>query len=193
MRQLGVNNIISCHSNTLTTVSCCICRQKRLERLQAAHPETALWTSESLELKQAVGRLCCAKVAAFKLEVEQKQRLHFETRWAQQKIGDVSRKEHQKLTVELLKLAGLLTTALQALLAWEHQRQRYKQHLPGDAAGAGWAKALGAAALVCVWKQESLRGSATKRDALLKASYVWLQSSACAVPSQRAVSCCYSI
>ncbi|KAF6262414.1 hypothetical protein COO60DRAFT_1624964 [Scenedesmus sp. NREL 46B-D3] len=108
-------------------------RQKRLERLQAAHPETALWTSESLELKQAVGRLCCAKVAAFK-QVERKQRLHFGTRWAQRKIGDVSRREHQKLTREVLKLAGLLTTALQALLAWQRQRQPYKQHLCGDAA-----------------------------------------------------------
>jgi hypothetical protein len=76
-------------------------------------------------------------VAAFKLEVERKQRLHFETRWAQQKIGDVSRKEHQKLTRELRKLAGLLTTALQALLAWERQRQRYNQHVCDDAAGAG--------------------------------------------------------
>jgi hypothetical protein len=112
-----------------------ICRQKRLQRLQAAHPETLEWTADSLELKQAVAVLCTAKVAAFQLEVERMQRLHFTTKWMQQKIGDVARKEHQKLTRELQRLAGLLTQELQMLVAWEGQRQRYKQYLAVDATG----------------------------------------------------------
>lgn len=73
-------------------------RQKRLQRLQAAHPGSLLWTPESPEMQQAVGRLCLAKVAAFQLDLERMQRMHFVMRWLQQKIGDVARKERQKLT-----------------------------------------------------------------------------------------------
>jgi hypothetical protein len=116
-------------------MSRCMCRQKRLQRLQAAHPESRGWTTGSIELLQAVARLCSAKVAAFQLDVERMQRLHFVVRWMQQQIGDVARKDHQKLTKELQRLGQLLTESLQTLIEWEAQRQRYKLLLPGDATG----------------------------------------------------------
>ncbi|WIA40653.1 hypothetical protein OEZ86_013989 [Tetradesmus obliquus] len=115
--------------------------QKRLQRLRAAHPETVSWVEGSLELEQAVAMLCSAKVAAFQLELERMQRQHFEIQWLQQKIGDVARKEHQKLTKEMQKLGSQLLESLQTLVEWEAQRQRYKQHLVNAATATETAAA----------------------------------------------------
>lgn len=80
--------------------------------------------------------LCSAKVAAFQLDLERMQRQHFEIQWLQQKIGDVARKEHQKLTKEMQKLGSQQLESLQTLVEWEAQRQRHKQHLVNAATGA---------------------------------------------------------
>jgi len=120
-----------CYGQTQCIVTC---RQKRLLRLQDCHPETREWGPETGALKEAVALLCVSKVGQLQQQVGYLAQQFNYTKWLQARIGDISRKEHKKLGGEMGKLAGRLAGAVNTLVGWEVQRQRYNIFL--QAAGS---------------------------------------------------------
>lgn len=103
--------------------------------LQAQHPEAGTWSPDNQALKHAVALLCEHKVLVQQLAVEQLMRAYAYSKWLQARIGDTSRKEHQKIGRELLRLSGKITAEVKLLLEWQGQRQRYSPYLDLTASG----------------------------------------------------------